>query len=250
MLEIKNLRKKFGDLEVLKGINLTAAQGEVVVILGSSGSGKTTLLRCLNFLERPEEGSIMIGDVNINVKSYTSHDLNRLRRQSAMVFQHYNLFRNRTCLQNVIESLLANKIMTKKEAEIYGLQLLRNVGLEEKKNVYPSKLSGGQQQRVSIARALAVKPQVILFDEPTSALDPELVMEVLNTIRAIAETHTTTMLIVTHEINFAREVADKIVFMDQGKVLEEGTPSQIFHMPKNNRTRQFLSRYLVPEYNI
>ena len=250
MLEIKNLRKKFGNLEVLKGINFTAEQGEVVAILGASGSGKTTLLRCLNFLEKPDEGTIAIGDVNINAQNYTSEDLNRLRHQSAMVFQHYNLFRNRTCLQNVIESLLANKIMTKEDAEIYGLQLLRNVGLEEKKNIYPSKLSGGQQQRVSIARALAVKPQVILFDEPTSALDPELVVEVLNTIRAIAETHTTTMLIVTHEINFAREVADKIVFMDQGKILEEGTPNQIFRLPKNNRTRQFLSRYLIPEYNI
>lgn len=250
MLKITRLRKKFGNLEVLKGIDLTAEQGQVVAILGSSGSGKTTLLRCLNFLEIPEEGRIKIGDVCIDAQDYSSRELNLLRRQSAMVFQHYNLFRNRTCLQNVTESLLANKVMNKKSAEEYGMQLLRKVGLEDKKDVYPSKLSGGQQQRVSIARALAVKPSVILFDEPTSALDPELVAEVLNTIRAIAETHTTTMLIVTHEMNFAREVADKIVFMEQGKILEEGSPEEIFRTPKNDRTRQFLSRYLLPEYNI
>ena len=250
MLRITNLRKEFGNLAVLKGVDLTAEQGQVVAILGSSGSGKTTLLMCLNFLETPEEGNIKIGDVSIDAKNYSSREVNLLRRQSAMVFQHYNLFRNRTCLQNVTESLLANKIMDKKSAEEYGLKILRKVGLENKKDVYPSKLSGGQQQRVSIARALAVKPHVILFDEPTSALDPELVAEVLNSIRAIAEARTTTMLIVTHEMNFAKEVADKIVFMDQGRILEEGTPEQIFRSPKNDRTRHFLSRYLLPEYNI
>ena len=188
--------------------------------------------------------------MDIDAQKYSSREVNLLRRQFAMVFQHYNLFRNRTCLQNVTESLLANKVMDRKSAEEYGMQLLRNVGLETKRDVYPSKLSGGQQQRVSIARALAVKPRVILFDEPTSALDPELVAEVLNTIRAIAETHTTTMLIVTHEMNFAKEVADKIVFMEQGRIMEEGTPEQIFRSPKNDRTRHFLSRYLLPEYNI
>lgn len=250
MLKITQLCKKYGDLEVLKGIDLTAEQGQVVAILGSSGSGKTTMLRCLNFLEIPEEGYIKVGDVDIDAQKYSSREVNLLRRQFAMVFQHYNLFRNRTCLQNVTESLLANKVMDRKSAEEYGMQLLRNVGLEMKRDVYPSKLSGGQQQRVSIARALAVKPRVILFDEPTSALDPELVAEVLNTIRAIAETHTTTMLIVTHEMNFAKEVADKIVFMEQGRIMEEGTPEQIFRSPKNDRTRHFLSRYLLPEYNI
>lgn len=250
MLKITKLCKKFGGLEVLNGIDLNVEQGQVVAILGSSGSGKTTLLRCLNFLEIPEEGLIRIGDARIDAHRYSAREVSLLRRQSAMVFQHYNLFRNCTCLQNVTESLLANKVMDKKSAEEYGIQLLRKVGLEDKKDVYPSKLSGGQQQRVSIARALAVKPQVILFDEPTSALDPELVAEVLNTIRAIAKTHTTTMLIVTHEMDFAREVADKIVFMEQGKILEEGIPEQIFRQPKNERTRQFLSRYLVPEYNI
>ena len=232
MLKITQLCKKYGDLEVLKGIDLTAEQGQVVAILGSSGSGKTTMLRCLNFLEIPEEGYIKVGDVDIDAQKYSSREVNLLRRQFAMVFQHYNLFRNRTCLQNVTESLLANKVMDRKSAEEYGMQLLRNVGLETKRDVYPSKLSGGQQQRVSIARALAVKPRVILFDEPTSALDPELVAEVLNTIRAIAETHTTTMLIVTHEMNFAKEVADKIVFMEQGRIMEEGTPEQIFRSPK------------------
>jgi len=250
MLKITQLCKKYGDLEVLKGIDLTAEQGQVVAILGSSGSGKTTMLRCLNFLEIPEEGYIKVGDVDIDAQKYSSREVNLLRRQFAMVFQHYNLFRNRTCLQNVTESLLANKVMDRKSAEEYGMQLLRNVGLETKRDVYPSKLSGGQQQRVSIARALAVKPRVILFDEPTSALDPELVAEVLNTIRAIAETHTTTMLIVTHEMNFAKEVADKIVFMEQGRIMEEGTPEQIFRSPKNDRTRHFLSRHLLPEYNI
>ena len=250
MLKITQLCKKYGDLEVLKGIDLTAEQGQVVAILGSSGSGKTTMFRCLNFLEIPEEGYIKVGDVDIDAQKYSSQEVNLLRRQFAMVFQHYNLFRNRTCLQNVTESLLANKVMDRKSAEEYGMQLLRNVGLETKRDVYPSKLSGGQQQRVSIARALAVKPRVILFDEPTSALDPELVAEVLNTIRAIAETHTTTMLIVTHEMNFAKEVADKIVFMEQGRIMEEGTPEKIFRSPKNDRTRHFLSRYLLPEYNI
>ena len=250
MLKITQLCKKYGDLEVLKGIDLTAEQGQVVAILGSSGSGKTTMLRCLNFLEIPEEGYIKVGDVDIDAQKYSSREVNLLRRQFAMVFQHYNLFRNRTCLQNVTASLLANKVMDRKSAEEYGMQLLRNVGLETKRDVYPSKLSGGQQQRVSIARALAVKPRVILFDEPTSALDPELVAEVLNTIRAIAETHTTTMLIVTHEMNFAKEVADKIVFMEQGRIMEEGTPEQIFRSPKNDRTRHFLSRYRLPEYNI
>jgi len=242
MLTIENLHKNFGDLEVLKGIDLQVDKGQVVAILGKSGSGKTTLLRCLNFLEPPDVGYITLGDLTIDVKTATKKQVQELRRKSAMVFQHYNLFKNRTALENVIEALLANRIMPKKEAEKYGIKLLRQVGMEDKANSYPSKLSGGQQQRVSIARALAVKPEILLFDEPTSALDPELVEEVLNTIRDIAKTNTT-MLIVTHELNFAREVADRIVFMYEGRILEDGTPKDFFENPKNERTKQFLSHF-------
>lgn len=241
MIEIKDLHKRYGELEVLKGVELTVEAGQVVAVLGASGSGKSTLLRCLNFLERPERGLITIGGVTLDAQNYTAKDVEALRHKSAMVFQHYNLFKNRTILQNVTESLLANKVMERAEAEAYGLQLLRQVGLEDKRSAYPSRLSGGQQQRVSIARALAVRPSVILFDEPTSALDPELVGEVLNTIKDIAKTKTT-MLIVTHEMQFAREVADKIIFMNDGRVLEEGTPEEIFERPKFERTRQFLHK--------
>lgn len=241
MIEIKDLHKRYGELEVLKGVELTVEAGQVVAVLGASGSGKSTLLRCLNFLEKPERGLITIGGVTLDAQNYTAKDVEALRHKSAMVFQHYNLFKNRTILQNVTESLLANKVMERAEAEAYGLQLLRQVGLEDKRSAYPSRLSGGQQQRVSIARALAVRPSVILFDEPTSALDPELVGEVLNTIKDIAKTKTT-MLIVTHEMQFAREVADKIIFMNDGRVLEEGTPEEIFERPKFERTRQFLHK--------
>lgn len=241
MIAVKELYKKYGELEVLKGINLAVEKGQVVAILGVSGSGKSTLLRCLNFLETPESGEITIGDVSLTVGQHKPEDIRRLRRQTAMVFQQYNLFKNKTALENVTESLIANKVMTRRAADEYARELLTQVGLLDKLDCYPAVLSGGQQQRVSIARALAVRPYVILLDEPTSALDPELVSEVLNTIRDLAEKHTT-MLIVTHEMAFAREVADRIVFMDNGKILEEGTPEQIFNNPRFARTREFLNR--------
>jgi len=240
MLKIQNLHKKYGDLEVLKGVNLQVEQGQVVAVLGKSGSGKTTLLRCLNFLEQPDIGQVEIGEIKVNAQKFSKDQVQKLRRKSAMVFQHYNLFKNRTALQNVTESLIANKVMNKNDAEEYGLTLLKQVGLEDKAGAYPSKLSGGQQQRVSIARALAVKPEVLLFDEPTSALDPELVEEVLNSIREIAKTNTT-MLIVTHELGFAREVADRIIFMHEGQILEDSAPEDIFEHPQHERTKQFFS---------
>lgn len=243
MIKVTGLKKNFKKLEVLKDINLEVKTGEVVVILGPSGSGKSTFLRCLNYLEEPDSGEISIGDVNINVEKVSKKDISNLRKQSAMVFQHYNLFNNKTVLQNVTEALLIVKKLNKDEAIKIALDALKKVGMEEKKDVYPGTLSGGQKQRVSIARAMAINPNVILFDEPTSALDPELVTEVLNVIKNLAKEHRT-MIIVTHEMSFARDVGDRIIFMSDGVVVEEGTPSEIFKSPKNDRTKQFLSRFV------
>lgn len=243
MIKVKGLKKNFKKLEVLKDINLEVKTGEVVVILGPSGSGKSTFLRCLNYLEKPDSGEISIGDVNINVENVSKKDIANLRKQSAMVFQHYNLFNNKTVLQNVTEALLVVKKLNKDEAIKIALNTLKKVGMEDKKDVYPGTLSGGQKQRVSIARAMAINPNVILFDEPTSALDPELVTEVLNVIKDLAKEHRT-MIIVTHEMSFARDVGDRIIFMSDGVVVEEGTPDEIFKFPKNDRTKQFLSRFV------
>ncbi|MBM7834281.1 amino acid ABC transporter ATP-binding protein [Clostridium sardiniense] len=243
MIKVKGLKKNFKKLEVLKDINLEVKTGEVVVILGPSGSGKSTFLRCLNYLEKPDSGEISIGDVNINVENVSKKDIANLRKQSAMVFQHYNLFNNKTVLQNVTEALLVVKRLNKDEAIKIALNTLKKVGMEDKKDVYPGTLSGGQKQRVSIARAMAINPNVILFDEPTSALDPELVTEVLNVIKDLAKEHRT-MIIVTHEMSFARDVGDRIIFMSDGVVVEEGTPDEIFKFPKNDRTKQFLSRFV------
>ena len=243
MIDIKNLRKSFNKLDVLKGINLSVKKGEVVVIIGPSGSGKSTFLRCINYLETPDEGLIQIGDISVNASSVSKDDVRKLRKSTAMVFQSYNLFKNKTALENIMEPLVVNKKLDKNEAIEKAEELLKAVGLYDKKNNYPVTLSGGQQQRIGIARAMAVNPEVILFDEPTSALDPELVGEVLNVIRELAEKHMT-MIIVTHEMAFAREVADRVIFMDKGDIIEEGSPQDIFTKPKEERTKKFLNQII------
>lgn len=241
MVEVKNLSKTFdGATEVLKDINLHIKKNEVVAILGPSGTGKSTLLRCLNYLCEPTTGIVRVGDVTVDAANHTKQDIRNLRRQSAMVFQSYNLFKNKTAKENVMEALVTVQKKSKAEAEEVAIRLLKKVGMEERKDFYPSKMSGGQQQRVGIARALAVNPDVLLFDEPTSALDPELVGEVLNTIKQLAEENAT-MILVTHEIRFARNVANRIIFMDQGQIAADGTPEEIIDHPENPRLRQFLN---------
>lgn len=235
--------KKFGDNTVLEGIDFQVNEGEVVAIIGPSGSGKSTFLRSLNLLESPESGTIEINGVKVIASDIKKQDAFALRQQTAMVFQHYNLFRNKTALENVTLSLISNNVMKKDEAAEFGEKLLKQVGLSKQKDQYPVTLSGGQQQRVSIARALAVQPKAILLDEPTSALDPELVNEVLETIEHLAKGHTT-LVIVTHEMNFARKVADRVVFMNDGVVVESGRPNEIFTNPKEERTKQFLKEYI------
>jgi polar amino acid transport system ATP-binding protein len=240
LLKIINLHKRFGDLHVLKGINMEVEKGEVVVIIGPSGSGKSTLLRCINRLEEPTDGKILLGDVEV---TDPKADLNKIRQRIGMVFQQFNLFPHLTALQNVTLAPIKVKKMTKKEAEELGMKLLEKVGLADKADYYPSQLSGGQQQRVAIARALAMNPEVMLFDEVTSALDPELVKEVLDVMKQLARDGMT-MLVVTHEMGFAREVGDRVVFMDNGVIIEEGKPEQIFTNPQHERTRKFLSMIL------
>lgn len=244
MIKIENLKKNFNDVSILKDINLTVDKGEVLVILGPSGSGKSTFLRCLNFLETPDLGKITIGNSSIDSSNVSKKQISAFRSESAMVFQHYNLFNNKTVLENVIEALLIVKKLPKKEALTIGMNALEKVGMIHKKDVYPKFLSGGQKQRVSIARAIALNPNVILFDEPTSALDPELVSEVLSVIKDLAKEHRT-MLIVTHEISFAKDVADRIIFMDDGLILEDSTPEKIFTNPSHERTRQFLNKFII-----
>ena len=240
MISIENIHKKFGDLEVLKGVSLQVAKGEVIAIIGPSGTGKSTLLRCVNFLERPEEGKITIGDLTVDAKTATKKEIQELRQRTSMVFQSYNLFKHKTALENIMEPMIAGKNMKKSQAEPIARDLIARVGLADKADQYPSKLSGGQQQRIGIARAMAVHPELMLFDEPTSALDPELVGEVLKVIKDLAQNHMT-MLIVTHEMKFAQEVADRVIFMDGGVIVEEGTPEEIFVHPKNARTIRFLN---------
>ena len=248
MIKIQNLHKAFGEIQVLKGIDLEVAKGEVVVIIGPSGSGKSTLLRCINYLEAPELGIIQLGNndldhIMMNFENPKKNLINKLRASTAMVFQSYNLFKNKTALENISESLIVTKNLNKKDAEGTATLLLETVGLLDKRDAYPSTLSGGQQQRIGIARAMAVNPMVMLFDEPTSALDPELVGEVLNVIRSLANKHTT-MIIVTHEMSFANEVADRVIFMDDGNIVEEGTPQDIFTNPRHERTRKFLNQII------
>ena len=241
MLSINHLSKSFDGTPVLRDISLEIEQGKVVAIIGPSGSGKSTLLRCINLLETPDGGTLQIADTAVTAGAISRQQENALRKHTAMVFQHYNLFKNKTALENITESLIIGKKMPKAEADKIGLELLDKVGLRHKADSYPATLSGGQQQRVSIARALAVKPKVLLFDEPTSALDPELVSEVLQVIRSIVD-HQTTMILVTHEMSFARDVADRVIFMADGVIVEDGTPTEVFDNPQQQRTRRFLQR--------
>ncbi|HIV74485.1 MAG TPA: amino acid ABC transporter ATP-binding protein [Candidatus Pseudogracilibacillus intestinigallinarum] len=249
MLQLKNIHKQFGDNHVLKGVDISVGKGDVVVILGPSGSGKTTFLRSINFLERADAGEIIFQNKTIETKTATKKEIHALRQKIAFVFQNYNLFQHKTALENVTEGLIIARKMKKDEAEKIGVQALEKVGLHDKLNAYPVQLSGGQQQRVGIARAIALNPDVILFDEPTSALDPELVGEVLEVMKEIAHDGIT-MVVVTHEMDFARQVADKVIFMADGVVVEEGTPKEIFVHPKEERTRQFLKRVLPEDYTV
>ncbi len=250
MLMIKDIHKAFHHHQVLRGVTIKVEKGDVVVILGPSGSGKTTLLRCVNFLERADKGEILFDDLRVNVNSATGADIAKIRKRTAFVFQNYNLFSNKTALENVTEGLITARKVPKADAIRIARQALDKVGLSDRYDYYPIKLSGGQQQRVGIARAIAVNPDVILFDEPTSALDPELIGEVLGVMKRLAN-EGTTMVVVTHEMAFAQEVASHIVFMDSGVIVEEGPPKDFFRGPREERTRQFLRRILPEqEYSI
>ena len=240
ILQLNHLKKSFGEREILKDISLDVHKGEVLSIIGASGSGKSTLLRCINLLEMPSGGEILYRGENI---LDDNHSITKYRTKLGMVFQQFNLFPHMTVLKNISFAPVALKLKTKEEAEETALKLLRRVDLEEKANVYPEQLSGGQQQRVAIARALAMNPDVMLFDEPTSALDPEMVGEVLNVMKQLAKDGMT-MIVVTHEMGFAREVADRVIFIDEGFIVEEGPPSEIFGNPKNQRTINFLNKVL------
>lgn len=239
MIEVKQLSKLFGANKVLNDLSFQVKEGEVVAIIGPSGSGKSTLLRSLNLLEEPDEGTIQVGDVLVDTKALTNQNRYDLRQQSAMVFQHFNLFKNKTVIENVTLALTSSKRKTKKEAIAIAEQLLDQVGLTAQRDQYPVTLSGGQQQRVSIARALAVDPKVIFMDEPTSALDPELVGEVLKSIEQLSKRNIT-LVIVTHEMKFAQKVADRVIFMNNGLIVEEGHPDDVFNHPQEVRTKQFL----------
>ncbi len=238
MISIRNLRKSFGRVEVLKGVNLDIAEKEVVVIIGPSGSGKSTLLRCINYLEEPTSGEIVVDGMKLG-----ETDINKVRAEVGMVFQRFNLFPHMTALDNITLAPMKVRGISREEAEEGAQHLLAKVGLADRAAAYPEQLSGGQQQRVAIARALAMKPKVMLFDEPTSALDPEMVKEVLEVMKELAQ-EGMTMAVVTHEMGFAREVGDRVLFVDQGVILEEGTPEEIFSHPKEERMRAFLSKIL------
>ena len=240
MIDVKNLSKSFGDLEVLKGVSQHISKGERVVLIGPSGSGKSTFLRCLNLLETPTGGEIIFEGQSITDDKC---DINKIRQKMGMVFQHFNLFPNMTILKNITLAPVRTGLMNKEQAEKEARELLKRVGLEDKADSYPAQLSGGQKQRIAIVRALCMKPEVMLFDEPTSALDPEMVGEVLDVMKELAKSGMT-MVCVTHEMGFAREVADRVLFMDEGKILEEGTPGEIFTNPKEQRTKDFLNKVL------
>ena len=234
-------RSVVSELPVLQGVDLTVDKGDVVAILGPSGSGKTTLLRCLNFLETADEGQLTFDGETFDLAHASRADIARLRKKTAFVFQNYNLFRNKTALQNVTEGLIVARKMPQEQADVLGRKMLEKVGLADRADYYPRQLSGGQQQRVGIARAVALNPEVVLFDEPTSALDPELIGEVLGVMKDLAKSGMT-MIVVTHEMSFAKDVANHVIFMDGGVIAEEGTPEEIFDHPQQKRTRQFLSR--------
>ncbi|WP_181778124.1 amino acid ABC transporter ATP-binding protein [Rossellomorea aquimaris] len=240
MIKVEKLNKSFGDLHVLKDIDISVKESDVVCLIGASGSGKSTLLRCLNFLELKDNGRVVIEGDEVN---QDTHDLNKIRQKVGMVFQHFYLFPHKTVLENVMEAPVYVKGVKKAQAKKDAKELLKKVGLGDKENVYPSKLSGGQKQRVAIARALAMKPEIMLFDEPTSALDPELVGEVLATMKELA-LEGMTMVVVTHEMGFAREVADWVVYMHDGRIVEVGPPQELFNAPKEQRTREFLDSVL------
>lgn len=241
MIKVVNLHKRFHHLHVLKGVNLHVEPGEVICLIGPSGSGKSTFLRCLNLLEKPSEGQIFIE--NIEVTDHSRIDVNEVRAEVGMVFQKFNLFPHKTALENITLAPITVRGLSQEEAVSRAYQLLDRVGLRHKADVYPEQLSGGQQQRIAIARALAMRPKVMLFDEPTSALDPEMIQEVLDVMKNLAQ-EGMTMLVVTHEMGFAKEVAHRVLFMDEGEIIEEGTPEQLFSNPKNERTKQFLSKIL------
>ena len=240
MIDVKNLYKYFGSLEVLKGIDCHIDKGECVCVIGPSGSGKSTFLRCLNLLETPTKGDIVIDDMHLTEKNF---DVDAMRKRVGMVFQHFNLFPHLTILENVTLAPIRHKMMTEEQAKEKAMELLNRVGVGDKADNYPAQLSGGQKQRVAIARSLALSPEVMLFDEPTSALDPEMVGEVLEVMKQLAK-EGMTMVVVTHEMGFAREVANRVFFMDGGGILEEGTPEQIFDHPQEERTKTFLSKVL------
>lgn len=243
MIKVTNLHKSFGELAVLKGIDFQADTGEVIVIIGPSGMGKSTFLRCINYIERPEKGIIEIDNVKVDAEKCTENEIKQLRLKTSMVFQNYNIFKNKTVIENVMLPMTSVQKIEKEIAKEKALQYLNQVGLLDKINEYPSRLSGGQQQRVGIARAMAVNPKLILLDEPTSSLDPELVLGILDILRNLANEHKRTMIIVTHEMSFAKEIADRIIFMDDGRIIEEGTPKKIFSNPQNERTKRFLERF-------
>lgn len=243
MLKTVDLHKSFGGLEVLKGINTEIHKGEVVAIIGPSGSGKSTFIRCLNLLEEPTKGQVFFKDTDITSKAKKEVDIDKVREHIGMVFQHFNLFPHMSVLDNLTLAPIKIKGMSEQAAKEQAIELLKKVGLEEKKDAYPNNLSGGQKQRVAIARALAMNPEVMLFDEPTSALDPEMVKEVLNVIKSLAQSKMT-IVIVTHEMGFAKEVADRVMFMDEGIIMEEGTPDEIFNHSKNQRTKEFLDKVM------
>lgn len=240
LLKVNNLKKQFNGQEVLKGINLEVQKGEVVVIIGPSGSGKTTLLRNLNFLERADAGTMTFGQKQINLGKPAKDDVQWIRRHTAMVFQNYNLFKNKTAQQNIAEGLIYGHGEKEDVANQKAVEALKNLGLYERRNYYPAQLSGGQQQRIGIARATVLNPEIILFDEPTSALDPELVGTVLKDMQRLAE-QGQTMIVVTHQMWFARNVASRIVFFADGEIVEEGTPTEVFDHPQHERTKQFLN---------
>ena len=240
MIDVKNLHKYFGSLEVLKGIDCHIDKGECVCVIGPSGSGKSTFLRCLNLLETPTKGDIVIDDMHLTEKDF---DVDAMRKRVGMVFQHFNLFPHLTILENVTLAPIRHKMMTEEQAKEKAMELLNRVGVGDKADNYPAQLSGGQKQRLAIARSLALSPEVMLFDEPTSALDPEMVGEVLEVMKQLAQ-EGMTMVVVTHEMGFAREVANRVFFMDGGGILEEGTPEQIFDHPQEERTKAFLSKVL------
>ena len=243
MIEVKGIRKKFGDLEVLKGLDLTVNKGDVIAILGPSGSGKTTLLRCMNFLERADEGTMYFDSDVVDMHKADKKTIHNIRNKTAFVFQSFNLFTNKTALENVTIGLTVARKMDKHKAEEIGKKLLDKVGLSDKYNSYPNQLSGGQQQRVGIARALAADPEIIYFDEPTSALDPELIGEVLKVIKELADDGMT-MLVVTHEMNFAKNVSNRVIFMEEGKIVSSSGTKEFFEEQKNERVRNFIKNIL------